>query len=148
VELVADVLADVDERERVHTTAPDRLEGVWDADQLRRAIWNLVTNALKYGPSGAPVHVVLERSPDGVAAAVHNPGPPIPPEEQSRIFEPFGRAPRAEARARGWGLGLTLVRGCAAAHGGTLELASTAERGTTFTLRLPLDARATEAAGA
>ena len=68
-------------------------------------------------------------------------GAPIPPDEQVEIFDPFGRARGAETRARGWGLGLTLVRGCAEAHGGRLELSSTPEAGTTFTLRLPLDAR-------
>jgi signal transduction histidine kinase len=142
-EITADVVADLDERDRrrVRARVPDRLEGVWAPDQLRRAQWNLVTNALKYGAEDAPVAVDVGRSQDGVRVSVHNEGPPIPPDEQLQIFDPFGRARGAEARARGWGLGLTLVRGCAEAHGGRLELSSTAEAGTTFTLWLPLDAR-------
>jgi signal transduction histidine kinase len=53
----------------------------------------------------------------------------------------------AEGRARGRGLGLALLRGCVDAHGGSLELTSTDEAGTTFTMRLPLDARPFQQAG-
>jgi signal transduction histidine kinase len=81
-----------------------------------------------------------------VRIAVHNEGPAIPPEEQARIFEPFGRGRGAAAVATGWGLGLTLVRGCAEAHGGALAVTSSPERGTRFTLRLPRDARPHQAA--
>jgi signal transduction histidine kinase len=143
VEITDDVVADLDERDRgrVRVRMPDRLEGVWAPDQLRRALWNLVLNALKYGAADAPVDVDVGRAPDGVRVSVHNEGAPIPPDEQLQIFDPFSRARGAEARAKGWGLGLTLVRGCAEAHGGRLELSSTDEAGTTFTLWLPLDAR-------
>lgn len=143
VEIAADVVADLDaaERDRVRTSAPERLEGVWAPDELHRALWNLITNALKYGTENAPVDLLIHRAADGVVLSVHNEGPPIAPDEQLEIFEPFGRARGAEAQAKGWGLGLTLVRGCAEAHGGKLELSSTAEGGTTFSLRLPLDAR-------
>jgi signal transduction histidine kinase len=143
VEIADDVVADLDERDRgrVRVRMPDRLEGVWAPDQLRRALWNLVLNALKYGAADAPVDVDVGRAPDGVRVSVHNEGAPIPPDEQLQIFDPFSRARGADARAKGWGLGLTLVRGCAEAHGGRLELSSTHETGTTFTLWLPLDAR-------
>jgi signal transduction histidine kinase len=143
VETTDDVVADLDERDRgrVRVRMPDRLEGVWAPDQLRRALWNLVLNALKYGAADAPVDVEVGRASDGVRVSVHNEGSPIPPDERLQIFDPFSRARGAEARAKGWGLGLTLVRGCAEAHGGRLELSSTHETGTTFTLWLPLDAR-------
>ena len=143
VEIVADVVADLPERDRarVRTSLPDRLEGTWDPHQLHRALWNLVSNALKYGAADAPVELRGDRSPTEVAVSVHNGGPAIPVEDQARIFEPFGRVRGDEARARGWGLGLTLVRGCAEAHGGAVELTSTPAGGTTFTLRLPFDAR-------
>jgi signal transduction histidine kinase len=143
VEIATDVIGELEDadRERLRLRVPDRLEGVWTPAQLTRALWNLVTNALKYGAVGSPVEVTLARSPEGVAISVHNAGAAIPPDEQEHLFEPFRRARGAEARARGWGLGLTLVRGCAEAHGGTVEVASTPESGTTFTMRLPLDAR-------
>ena len=142
VEIVSDAMSVLDDaaRSRVRVSAPDRLEGMWAPDQLHRAVWNLVQNALKYGLPAAPVDVSLSSSRDGdaefVTVAVHNEGPSIPPDEQQRIFQPFGRG-RAETRARGWGLGLTLVRGCAEAHGGAVVLTSTPETGTTFALRLP-----------
>jgi signal transduction histidine kinase len=73
---------------------------------------------------------------------VHNEGKPIPTEEQAALFRPFGRAARAVASGqRGWGLGLTLVKGVAEAHGGEVHLESEPGRGTTFTVALPLDAR-------
>jgi signal transduction histidine kinase len=148
VEIAGDVIADLQDadRQRVFLSAPDRLEGVWAPDQLARALWNLITNALKHGAAGGQVHVDISGALDGVALSVHNAGPGIPLDEQARLFEPFSRARGAEVRARGWGLGLTLVRGCAEAHGGTVELSSTTAGGTTFTLRLPLDARPFQAA--
>ena len=76
---------------------------------------------------------------------MHNSGPPIPLTEQGRLFAPFSQTEAAlKSGARGWGLGLTLVRGCAEAHGGTVHLRSDADSGTTFTIELPLDARAHE----
>jgi signal transduction histidine kinase len=66
----------------------------------------------------------------------------IPAEDRAALFEPFSRAISVRAAAvRGWGLGLTLVKGCVEAHGGSVELDSDADRGTTFTLRFPSDAR-------
>jgi signal transduction histidine kinase len=115
---------------------------MWSPDELRRSLWNLVTNALKYGAPATTVTIAIRRVDDSAVISVHNEGEPIPAEEQPLLFEPFGRARRAEAgRVRGWGLGLTLVRGCVEAHGGRLELSSTAEGGTTFAMWLPLDAR-------
>jgi signal transduction histidine kinase len=73
---------------------------------------------------------------------VHNWGNPISAEDQKRLFRPFSRTQGARASGqKGWGLGLTLVQGCAVAHGGRVDVQSTPEGGTTFTLDLPLDAR-------
>jgi signal transduction histidine kinase len=77
-----------------------------------------------------------------VALAVHNHGPVIAAEDRATLFEPFSRAISVRAAAqRGWGLGLTLVKGCVEAHGGAVEIESEPEKGTTFTLRFPSDAR-------
>ncbi|XXY45772.1 ATP-binding protein [Sorangium sp. So ce269] len=117
------------------------VRGVWGEGELRRAIWNLASNALKYGATGAPVVITVEETSQCAVVAVHNEGPSIPAEDQARLFAPFVRTKSAMAGGqRGWGLGLTFVRGCAEAHGGRVNLVSDAERGTTFTLELPLDA--------
>lgn len=92
--------------------------------------------------------LTVEKTSDRAAVAVHNEGPPIAPEDQARLFAPFVRTRAAVAGGqRGWGLGLTFVHGCAEAHGGRVTLESSAERGTTFTLELPLDARSYQQPG-
>jgi signal transduction histidine kinase len=118
------------------------LRGIWSTDELQRALWNLVTNAVKYGAPQRPIAIGLHIVDERARVTVHNWGPPIPPEDQQSLFEPFARARAATRSGRpGWGLGLALVRGCAEAHGGTVSLESSLEAGTTFTLELPLDAR-------
>lgn len=127
---------------RVHLNMGERIEGVWGADELRRAIWNLVANALKYGDASAPVTVTVTGGAGRASISVHNHGNPISAEDRSRIFEPFARTLSAEGDSQlGWGLGLTLVRGCAEAHGGRIHVESSVEMGTTFVLDLPIDAR-------
>jgi signal transduction histidine kinase len=98
-----------------------------------------VTNALKYGSGEAPVRITVEALPDHVEVEIHNEGPPIPPEEQATLFEPFIRAQRARSMPGGWGIGLAVVRGVAEAHGGTVDVDSAAGRGTSFTMRIPFD---------
>ena len=89
-----------------------------------------------------PVTITVERTDGGVEASVHNHGSLLSREDQAHLFEPFARTRSAQTgSARGWGLGLTLVHGCAEAHGGRVRVDSDAETGTTFTLELPLDAR-------
>lgn len=87
--------------------------------------------------------VSVRRGGEQAFVSVHNSGNPIAAGDQGRIFEPFARTSAAEAGSQlGWGLGLTLVRGCVEAHGGTIEVVSNAEAGTTFSILLPLDSRA------
>lgn len=128
--------------DRFQLDAVDPARGIWSAEELRRALWNLALNAVKYGSRHTPIVLSVRHTPSGVALSVHNSGTPIPPEEQARLFAPFAQSQSAVARGPGgWGLGLTLVRGCAEAHGGTVRVESGPESGTTFTIELPLDAR-------
>lgn len=114
--------------------------GMWSGDELRRAIWNLVTNAIKYGAPQTPITMTVRNTSTGAAVDVHNWGSVIPENEQALLFKPFSRREAAAAEGiTGWGLGLTLVRGCAEAHGGQVHLSSTGSAGTTFTITLPLD---------
>lgn len=127
---------------RVELQRDGALRGVWSAVDLRRAIWNLITNALKHGDTDTTVTVRVRGTPAGATLSVHNFGPPISSETQQRIFEPFVRGGHERGDALGWGLGLAAVKTCVAAHGGQVRLdGSTAAGGTTFTLELPLDSR-------
>jgi signal transduction histidine kinase len=137
-ELVDEIAADHPDRIVLH--ADSGVRGIWGASELRRALWNLISNALKYGAKDAPIAVAITKLRDGVEMSVHNEGAPIPPEAQETLFDPFMRA-AGEHRAQGWGLGLMLVRACAEAHGGSVHVDSAPGRGTTFTMRLPVDAR-------
>lgn len=128
--------------ERFVLRAPGIVPGYWSAQELRRALWNLATNAAKYGSADRPITVTVTSRGSAVSISVHNHGVPIPRTELRKIFEPFFRLQRGKTGPQGWGLGLTLVLGCAAAHGGRVEVHSDAASGTTFTLELPLDVRA------
>ncbi len=124
--------------DRFTLAEPMEVLGYWDSEQLQRAIWNLGTNAVKYGDPGVPVVIRCGADATEATVAVHNEGPPVSPEVRARLFDPFRMAP---GNKPGWGLGLTLVRACAEAHHGRVEVDSAHGRGTTFTITLPRDAR-------
>ena len=116
------------------------VRGIWSHEDLHRALWNLGTNAVKYGQSDRPITIRVERTASGVRASVHNFGNPIPPEKRARLFDLYSRL--REGSVTGWGLGLALVRACAEAHGGEAAIGeSSEEAGTTFTIDLPSDSR-------
>ena len=117
------------------------LEGEWDPGFLRRAVENLCTNAVKYGAPDTPIKVSVTAEGPGserVWLQVQNQGEPLSPEESRSLFELFRRGPRAERSGEsGWGLGLTIVKGVAEAHGGDVRVESSRESGTVFTLEMP-----------
>jgi two-component system sensor histidine kinase SenX3 len=112
-----------------------------DARLLRTALDNLLSNAAKHAGGGRWIRVSASCSaPDKeVRISVEDRGAGIPPADQAEIFEPFRRGRAAvEAQIPGSGLGLSLVRGAAKAHRGSVTLASEPGRGTTFTVHLPV----------
>jgi signal transduction histidine kinase len=118
-----------------------------DADRIEQAIGNLVANAVKYGDARSPI-LVTSSIHDGMATlAVHNEGAPIPEAIRSTLFEPMVRGTETNSRARSVGLGLFIVRAIAEAHGGSVEADSSAEDGTTFTLRFPAASASASGAG-
>lgn len=123
--------------------APEQVRGFWSPDDLRRALWNLASNAVKYGAPDRPITLAVRRSTRGGGQlSVHNEGNAISQEDQAHLFQPFFRSDAVRVTGpRGWGLGLTLVQGCAEAHGGSVKVDSHAATGTTFTLELPVDSR-------
>ncbi|MGC3873124.1 heavy metal sensor histidine kinase [Halomonas sp. GXIMD04776] len=127
-------MAEEDDRELVNQ-ASDSV--VANPDLLRRALANLLANALRYGRSGTPIRVASNVEKDRVAIRVHNLGGPIDPADQSRIFDRFYRCDPARTGAGdSGGLGLAIVRSIAQWHGGSVNVESGVE-GTTFSMILP-----------
>jgi PAS domain S-box-containing protein len=117
--------------------------GYWSPDGLRRVLDNLLSNAIKYGEPNQPITIRLRRVEDHMLLSVHNFGTIIPIQEQENLFKQFHRTPTAERSGQpGWGIGLTLVKGIAEAHGGMVKAESYPKEGTTFTVDLPVDGAA------
>lgn len=117
----------------------------WDRGAIRRVIENLTNNAVKYGAKNTEITFATQQRPHTIEISVHNEGPPIPSEEQATLFDTYRRADAAIGTGqKGWGIGLTLVRGIAEAHGGSVRVESQTGKGTTFFVNLPLDCRSGE----
>jgi signal transduction histidine kinase len=112
----------------------------WDRGRIRQMISNLLGNAVQHGSSGTPILLRAEAGDNEVRIKVHNHGKPIDQETIGLIFEPMGRSHVAEsARPAGSiGLGLYIAREVAFAHEGTIEVTSTYEEGTAFTVTIPI----------
>jgi two-component system, OmpR family, sensor kinase len=110
-----------------------------DADRLKQLFINLVENAIKYTPAGGTVELSLFKKEDWVHFEVSDTGIGIPPENLPHIFDRFYRVDKARARAHGGsGLGLSIAKWIATAHGGSIRVKSQPGEGTTFTVVLPL----------
>jgi signal transduction histidine kinase len=127
------------EVERELAPVPLPLRG--DEGQLRAVLLNLVRNSREAMPSGGRVTLRTRRDRDAVVAEVADTGGGIPPGDLTRIFEPF-----YSTKERGTGLGLAFALQVVKEHGGTIRCESAAGRGTTFTIRLPVDEERAEAA--
>jgi heavy metal sensor kinase len=113
-----------------------------DESLLHRLLVNLLDNAIKYSPAGARVSVRLVVAPASFQIEIEDTGPGISPDLQPRVFDRFVRGDAArshdgDALTSGAGLGLSIARWIAEAHGGTLELARSSSAGTVFVLTLP-----------
>lgn len=121
---------------------PVQREGgpVWaevDADKLATALGNLLSNAIRFSPVGAPIHLALALQGDRALIDVVDAGPGIDPADHDRVFEPFYRGRRQPHDApRGSGIGLSIVQEVVTAHAGTIALRPST-RGTHFRIELP-----------
>jgi len=108
-----------------------------DRLMLRRALSNLISNALRHTPAGGQITIEIDADAAGVRLVVCNAGDPIPPDQLERIFERFHRgSAQRESRGEGAGLGLAITRSIVQAHGGHIT-ARSAEGVTCFTIALP-----------
>lgn len=115
---------------------PDRIEAIIDAGRVSVILQKLLQNALKYNRAGGRIRVAAAASDGSIEVRVGNSGEAIPGERQSHVFERFARGLNDE-RLGGNGLGLSLARELARAHGGELELVKSDADWTEFVLRLP-----------
>ncbi len=112
---------------------------IGDHDALRRAVGNLLSNAVRLSPEGATVTVAAGPAPGWRLIAVSDHGPGIAAGDLWRVFDRFWRAPGSGGgRDRRTGLGLAIVRQIVESHGGQVALHSTPGRGSTFVIWLPL----------
>lgn len=110
-----------------------------DAQFIRMIIENLLSNAIKYSYPDSTIHVALVATPTNVTVSVKDKGVGISQAEQILLFKKFSRVENPLSRSEGGsGLGLFLARRLAEAHGGTVEVSSKKNRGSTFILDLPI----------
>jgi two-component system, OmpR family, sensor kinase len=122
----------------VHTVGAAHSVVSGNRELLRSAIENVLRNAVRYSPQGAPVEVAVERGAAGLTISVRDRGPGVPASELERIFEPFYRV--AESRDRdsgGEGIGLAITSQVMKAHGGTARADNRAGGGFEVQLNLP-----------
>jgi len=113
------------------------VKGRWNESGLRRVIDNLVGNALKFSPPGSPITIEVSKDPQIVCFTVHNSGTPIPTDEKKMLFQKFRKARRPDTK-QGWGLGLSVVKGVVEGLGGEVQVDSSEQGGTIFTVKLPI----------
>jgi signal transduction histidine kinase/predicted negative regulator of RcsB-dependent stress response len=111
-----------------------------DPEALRRAIWNLLDNAVKYSPDAGAVRVSVGHEVGQVAITVSDDGCGISPDDQGAIFGKFVRGSGPDGRAvKGTGIGLAMVKHIVEAHGGDVQVQSAEGQGSTFTILLPAE---------
>jgi signal transduction histidine kinase len=136
---VAEMAAAHPARELALETLGD-VRGTWDPGRISQVLANLLGNAVHHGSAETPVRLTVEGDEQGVVLRVHNHGPAIPASEFRGLFSPLKRLHAGATSTRhsgSLGLGLYIAERIITAHGGTIDVSSSAEAGTTFTVRLP-----------
>lgn len=109
-----------------------------DRERICQVLSNLIANALQHGDELGSIHISAKLLGDQFTLSVHNSGEPITPAIMTQMFEPFSH-PASDAPQVGLGLGLYIAKQIALAHGGHMDVQSSATAGTLFSLHLPLD---------
>jgi len=108
-----------------------------DRTRMRQVFANLLDNAIKYTPEGGAVTIAIRSEPGAALAVFRDSGMGIPTEEQDKIWTRLYRGDKSRSQ-RGLGLGLSLVKAVVQAHGGEVTVSSQVDKGSEFTVRLPL----------
>jgi signal transduction histidine kinase len=117
----------------------DQVYVLGDSDRLKQLLLNLVDNAIKYTPAGGEVLMSLSKKDGNALVEIRDNGVGIPAEDLPRIFDRFYRVDKARTRYPGGsGLGLSIARWIAVAHGGNIYVESTVGEGSTFSVSLPI----------
>jgi two-component system, OmpR family, sensor kinase len=138
--VAAEACAEVGAARRTHPLrldAPIPVPVVGDTTHLHQAITNLLTNATRYTPAGAPIEVRTEIDGGTAVLTVRDHGPGLSPEGLIHAFDRFWQADPAR-HAGGAGLGLAIVAAVAAGHGGAATVANAPDGGAVFTIRIPI----------
>jgi signal transduction histidine kinase len=115
----------------------EKLEGILDGAALRRVLENLLTNAIKYGDRNEPITISLKDLGDSVEISVKNLGNPISKAKQHSIFSFLTKEKNTHStNLHSWGIGLTLVKLVTQAHRGKVEVESSKQNGTVFTITI------------
>ena len=121
--------------QHIEVSAPAEIEVSADEGRVHQILGNLIENALRHTPSGGVVRLVLRTEEGGALLAVRDTGAGIPPEDLPHVFERFYR--RKNTPGNGSGLGLSIVKHLAEAHGGRVAAESTVGEGSCFSVWLP-----------
>ncbi len=112
---------------------------VMDSDRMVQAVGNLLSNAIKFTPVGGKVTTIVEFMNEQLIVQVEDTGSGIPVYEQEKIFQPFYRGAHGRRIVQGMGLGLSIARDIITAHGGEIDIQSMPDKGSRFTLRIPIE---------
>jgi len=116
------------------------VKGKWDRARVGQVFSNLIGNAVQYSFQDSPIGISVKGEPEEVVLSIHNKGVPIAPEKIGTLFDALTRGVTDEGvppDAGNLGLGLYITKDIVASHGGTIEVTSTEEAGTTFTAHFP-----------
>lgn len=119
------------------TTNSSIIIGIFDGAAMRRIIENLITNAVKYGEKDSEIEINVKDNEKDVSISVHNFGPPISENRMKNMFQFLNTADEDKSNGlKSWGMGLSLVKIVAEAHGGEVLVSSQKESGTIFKVRI------------
>lgn len=125
--------------DRFKLDTPESINGVWDAEAIKRVFENLIVNGIKYGSEETPITISVKVLYSKALITIHNLGSYISIEDQKKLFDLFKQLHKHTNPRQGWGIGLLLVKGVMEGHGGAVTIDSSLENGTSFIVDLPLD---------